>query len=739
MINYFNDNVRAGRLGFLAILLLITLSATGQNMPDNAKLSPYLRHACSMTGGERRAIADGDGMVNVLAKLDGTADEESIMRRYHATVLNRIGRVLIVRLPMNDVTALAADDGVLRVEAERATRPMTDLLPGQISADKVQGNTGDVALPQAYTGKGVVVGIVDSGFDYINPFFRNANGVTRVTWAADYITNKKYTTPEAVMSAMHSSDAATMAHGTHVAGIAAGSRVNDINDVFYSGIARESDIAMGAVNSEITVAGLSSVSTIQAFSDIFNYADSIGKPCVINYSMGEAMSFTNNRQLEEEAIRTMLEKPGHILVAASGNAGGTSRLAHKPADMADGGTGVCFNDYEQYGTFFGIELKVKATQKVTLRYTNSNYTTVKGEVTKTVEELKTGAKLTLGGKVLTVLPMGSTADSYEVVRIGSSATFATTDRIAVTIVGEGDAWIYADPLCAQLENIMGLANYQLAEEGYSMAWPAAMGEVLTVGNIARRLKIVTMANKYASQAGEVTPTDLTPYESTKGEGYLAKSSSVGPTLSGSMKPDVCAPGVNIVSAQNFFINDDTYLSYASWDIAALDTEYENWGNDYGYFHVMAQTGTSMSSPAVAGTIALWLQADSTLTTERIKDIIAHSSRQPDSELQYPNNLYGHGEIDAYRGLLYMLGLTGIRELSQSQPQQTSFHLQGRQLTVTFAGSVPQHTLSVYSTDGRLLMTTHERTISLASLPEGVYAVQVTTGQRSTTGSTLIRL
>lgn len=742
MINYFTNNVRAGKRGFLAILLLISVSATGQNTVNNTKLSPRLRHVCSMTGGERRAAADGNGMVSVLAKLDGAADEESIMRHYHATVLNRIGRVLIVRLPMDDVTAFAADDGVLRVEAERATRPMTDLLPGQIAADKVQGNTGDVQLPQAYTGKGVVVGIVDSGFDYINPFFRNADGVTRVTWAADYMTDRKYTTTDGVMSAMHSSDAATMAHGTHVAGIAAGSRVNDINDVFYSGIARESDIAMGAVNSEITVAGLSSVSTIQAFSDIFNYADSIGKPCVINYSMGDAMSFTDNRQLEEEAIRTMLEKPGHILVAASGNAGGTSRLAHKPADMSDGGAGVCFNDYEQYGTSFGIELKVKASQTITLRYTNSNYATTKDEVTQTVEELKNGGRLTLGGKQLLVTPMGSTADGYEVVRITTasvSTTFATTDRILVTIAGEGDAWIYADPLCAQLENVMGIANHQLAEEGYSMAWPAAMDEVLTVGNIARRLKIVTMANKYASQAGEVTPTDLTPYESTKGEGYLAKSSSVGPTLSGNMKPDVCAPGVNIVSAQNFFIDDDTYLSYAAWDIAALDTEYENWGNNYGYFHVMAQTGTSMSSPAVAGTIALWLQADSTLTTERIKDIIAHSSRQPDSELKYPNNLYGHGEIDAYRGLLYMLGLTGIRELSQSQPQQTSFHLQGRQLTVTFAGSVPQHTLSVYSTDGRLLMTTHERTISLASLPEGVYAVQVTTGQRSTTGSTLIRL
>lgn len=60
--------------------------------------------------------------------------------------------------------------------------------------------------------------------------------------------------------------------------------------------------------------------------------------------------------------------------------------------------------------------------------------------------------------------------------------------------------------------------------------------------------------------------------------------------------------------------------------------------------------------------------DLTLTTERIKDVIAHSSRQPDSGLTYPNNQYGYGEIDAYKGLLYLLNLTAIEELSDHQPQ-----------------------------------------------------------------------
>lgn len=356
-------------------------------------------------------------------------------------------------------------------------------------------------------------------------------------------------------------------------------------------------------------------------------------------------------------------------------------------------------------------------------------------------ELASQTTLTMGSKRLTVQYRGKTGDGYDAIYITAGlASFATSERVLVTIKGEGDAWIYADALCAQLENVPAqyVANHALAQDGYSMTWPAQMNEVVTVGNIAHRLKIVTMANKYASQGGVATPTDLTPYESTKGEGYLAKSSSVGPTLNGQIKPDVCAPGVNVVSAYNNFVNETTDMQYAAWLIGILDTEYEQ---EYGgYFVTLAQTGTSMSAPAVTGTIALWMQADPTLTTAKIKEVIAASSRQPDSELQYPNNQYGYGEVDAYRGLCYILGIDKIEGITAAQPQQAAFRLNGRKLSVEFVAIPSQQTeLRVYSTDGRLLLTEQGTSVDLSSLPHGVYAVQLNTGNKATTGSTLIRL
>lgn len=723
---------------FLFILLCCGLTSYGQ------KLSPWLAQQVKTVAASRStAVSCHRNLetIDVLVKFTGDADPAAILGTYGGECLTSIGGVHIVRLPLSRVEALSVDDRVVRVEAEPATHPLLDRVPGQIGADKASA-ASDPELPQAFTGKDVVVGIVDGGFDYLHPFFRDGKGKTRISWAADYLTDKKYIGTAAVTAAQHSSDASTLLHGTHVAGIAAGSLVNDINDVFYRGIATEAEIAEAAVDTEIHAegTGLSSASSLRAFADIFAYADEQQKPCVINYSMGDAMSFSNSRQLENEAIGTLLEKPGHILVVAAGNAGGTLRLAHKTADMPKAGTGVCFNTEEQFGAYLGIELKLLPTQTVTLRHTNSAYTTTNSEVTITAEELAGMTRLTLGKKSLIVVNRGHTADGFLVVYITSgNATFTDNERVLVSVGGEGEAWIYADPFCACLENVEQVENHAICTEGYSMTWPAQLDGLIAVGNMAHRLKIMTAADKYARRDS----TDLTPYESTKGPGYIARSSSQGPTLDGVMKPDVCAPGVNVVSALNNFINEDTEMEYAGWLISHMDTEYEE---GYGYSMTLAQTGTSMSAPAVAGTIALWLQADPTLTVSQIKDIIANSSRQPDATLSYPNNVYGQGEIDAYRGLLYMLGLTGIHDISQHQPAGVRFSVDGKTLTVngdlkSVAGDLKSLVVKVYSTDGKLVYTgsLEGNTVSLHHLPSGIYAVQLNTGDRKTTGSTLIRL
>ena len=727
-------------------MLLLAVEAFSQPLTAVGKMSPYLSGMIHQThNGHRAAI---NAPILVLTKLAADADETLLAEKYGFTIEGRFGQVLVVSVDMQQVAAMAADEQVLRVEAERPAHKYLDVMPSQIGVGKVRDNIGNT-LPQAYTGKNVVVGVIDGGFDFINPFFRDATGTTRIKWAIDYLKTPavKYASAAELTSVKCSSDAATEWHGTHVAGIAAGSQVRTTWDVPYQGIASEADIVEAAINLAgdnpiLTPANPTSAPMLLAMKEMFDYAEAEGKPCVINFSAGISQTFAHNRQLEEEALRSLVDKkPGRAIVVAAGNQGWYRYLMHKADTMMQAGAGVRFHREDGFGRYLGVEMVVKSNQTITIDYADSLYSKTYGTITLLPSELENAATGTIEKKIgsgiylrrLTATLTEKTADgSYVIFLSDNYSTYPETDRLMVTITGPGEAWIYADTSCAPLEDVASEPNHSLTIEGYNMGWPASVDEMITVGNIGRRFKLKgTWGNSI----------DWSPYEMGKGVGYRALSSACGPTLDGRVKPDVCAPGVNIVSAYNNFVNESYEQYLVDETIAMLDTEYEP--ENGGYFALLSQTGTSMSAPAVTGTIALWMQAAPTLTVERIKEVIAQSSRQPDADLQYPNNEYGYGEIDAYRGLCYILGIDKIQGVSMAQPQKAAFRLNGRTLTVQYVATQSQLTgqaeLRVYSTDGRLLLTERGTSIDLSALPHGVYAVQLNTGNKATTGSTLIRI
>ena len=725
------------------LVLLWAVEAFSQSFTTVGKMSPYLSGMVRQTYNGRRAATNS--RVLVLTKLAAGADEDLLADKYSFTIEGRFGNVLVISIDVQQIAAMAADQQVLRVEAERPAHKYLDVLPSQIGADKVRGNIGNT-LPQAYTGKDVVVGVVDGGFDFVNPFFRDATGLPRIKWAIDYLKTPavKYASAAELVAAKCSSDAATEWHGTHVAGIAAGSEVHTTWDVPYQGIASEADIVEAAINLAgdnpiLNTANPTSAPMLLAMKEMFDYAEAEGKPCVINFSAGISQTFAHNRQLEEEALRSLVDnKPGRAIVVAAGNQGCYRYLMHKDDEMMQAGAGVRFHREDGFGRYLGVEMVVKANQTITVNYADSLYSKIYGTITLLPSELENAATGTVEKKIgsgiylrrLTATLTEKTADdSYVIFLSDPYSTYPETDRFMITITGPGEAWIYADTSCAPLEDVPSEPNHSLTIEGYNMGWPASVDEMITVGNIGRRFQLKgTWGNSI----------DWSPYEMGKGVGYRALSSACGPTLDGRVKPDVCAPGVNIVSAYNNFVNESYEQYLVDETIAMLDTEYEP--ENGGYFCLLSQTGTSMSAPAVTGTIALWMQADPTLTVERIKELIAQSSRRPDADLIYPNNEYGYGEIDAYRGLCYILGVDKIDGVSVAQPQKAAFRLKGRTLSVQYVAMASQQTeLRVYSTDGRLLLTEKDSSIDLSSLPHGVYAVQLNTGDKATTGSTLIRL
>ena len=274
------------------------------------------------------------------------------------------------------------------------------------------------------------------------------------------------------------------------------------------------------------------------------------------------------------------------------------------------------------------------------------------------------------------------------------------------------------------ENVADVPQYSFAQPGHSVSWPACLPDIIGVGATGYKSSITNIDGE--------SNYDYVQFEPER-DGLIAKFSSYGPTFDGRIKPDVVAPGMNINAPYNSFYTDfDGTRKYLTFR-----TTYG--GKDYYY---LAESGTSMSSPVVAGAIALWLQARPTLTPQEALTVISRTATHPDNRMEYPNNTYGYGQIDVYRGLLEVLQLpVSIPELSDHQPSDVIFRVENRRLYVDFGEKVPDRmSIHIYTIDGRKLMAQNGKTdIDLSRLPAGVYAVQLLTDSKSTTGSTLIRL
>jgi len=266
------------------------------------------------------------------------------------------------------------------------------------------------------------------------------------------------------------------------------------------------------------------------------------------------------------------------------------------------------------------------------------------------------------------------------------------------------------------------------DDTHTILSPASAPAVIAVGATSYRTHITNYKGekKYSLKG---TGGERAPY------------SSKGPTADGRTKPDVMAPGSNIISSYNsFYIANHPNNSDVQWDVA----HFQHNGRTYPW---NCNTGTSMSAPAVAGAIALWLQANPTLTASDVRNIVAQTGTQHNTSLPHPNNLYGYGQVDVYRGLLHILGITKVQGIDQHQPQ--GVHItpgNNNELHITFADGQPHAcSLRLYSLSGSLVLSrprallATQSTIQLGALAAGVYVVQIHADSPKHSGSTLVRL
>lgn len=158
------------------------------------------------------------------------------------TVRSTFDNVAFLAVPADMLSALEAIDDIILAVPESKVKVMNMEARTATKADKA-GTPADATaagLPQAYTGKGVVLGIIDAGIDFNHVAFRNADGSTRVQKAMVYgdgisTSDKEYT---AATIAGATTDGTDDSHGSHTSAIAGGSVVTD-GEWKWQGVAPE--------------------------------------------------------------------------------------------------------------------------------------------------------------------------------------------------------------------------------------------------------------------------------------------------------------------------------------------------------------------------------------------------------------------------------------------------------------------------------------------------------------------
>ncbi|WP_158626950.1 S8 family serine peptidase [Corallococcus sp. AB032C] len=607
----------------------------------NSKLSPELRrHARSAAA--RRGLAEEPKRVSLAVEFTGPLEDlRAAGLRVRSVVTHPTQGYSIATgsLPPERLEALGAVEHVVQVDGGCRMRPQLDYSVPEIHADAV--HTG----PPPYTGKGVIVGIIDGGIDWRHRGFVADGNKSRILALWDMRLTAKGTEtagPDDLgviyerdfLSAALANDTGqartedSSGHGTHVAGIAAGSGAaasccHPLGGT-YVGVAPEADLIIVRYASDQDEPDLgSNDSVIDAIDFIFTRATSAGRAAVINISQGDNLGAHDGTSPVERAIDAHLAgQTGRVVVVSAGNAANKrwhvrgSVSGHDSQDIEftvrDGHSGDAVLDlwYARAGT---LNLEVVAP---------GNHSS--GTVNH-------------GDDATFVANPDDPEDRQVVVDISGNAQGPhgrdNNFRITLTQPDSGDlpagdwkltlthpnagavrfhAWIDRGTHAPRFLGIQSPPDDKLrASPSSTLSIPSTSVSAITVAN-------------HDSRTGWCDFSPSSGISASSGRGPVARNANTNP------KPDIAAPGLKITSAKANAANQPGHCCSCCPD--ACCCLYRD------------DSGTSMSAPHVTGTIALMLEKNPTLTRDQILEHLQQSARPPpDGE---PPQVWGAGKLDA---------------------------------------------------------------------------------------------
>lgn len=577
--------------------------------------------------------ADGRAALGVSTGADGTSPVLLVTVQFTGAigpleeaglqVMSRAGDIATGSIAPENIPALAELDNVVRIEGDLPVEPMLDLSVPETKADEVNSAPGIGTPPTTYTGNGVIVGIIDSGTDYRHESFLNAAGGSRILriWDQNLPATGAETAPQpfgygveydraAIDAALGSANPLatvrhqdTNGHGTHVAGIAAGSSPT------FPGVAPGADLI-------VVHANLTRVNTTNAIQYILETASGLNRPCVVNQSQGFLRGPHDGTTLTELFIDRALGRSGQAYIVAAGNFA-TDNVHHDGQVPANGSTTFQIDVTPPWGSA-SLEVWYRTGPQMTVSIADPAGTTHGPHPQPAAGTSTHNAATAAGTAVQFGFETDYTPNHHNQIMIRLTkftnpgvdpGTWTVTLTNPTGQAVDFDAFLerspgkvgFVRPAPPPGESAQARARRLRRERAQSVSMPGTAREAISVGSYVTRV------------SGAGTPV-----------GEISGFSSHGPTRDGRIKPDLSAPGEIINSARAGTTNGYTMMA-----------------------------GTSMATPHVAGAVALLLEKRPTLTQEQVRAGLTHTARadaRTGTGSAVPNNVWGHGKLDV-RALL----------------------------------------------------------------------------------------